>query len=224
MSPSSVVMCTGFQRSGGTSVGWFDAHVWGQLVLVAVDGVELVVSFEGFQPCAFGGFVPAVAGHEFQAQAGGGGGQDGQSANLKTGPSCSAFTERTVLAAGCPSVRCGLAGVTSRDMRLAYNKLVRDRIPEIIQSQGQQPITHVLDNGQYRAALLAKLLEEAQEAQSAPPEDLLSELADVLEVLQALVSAQGMSWDELLSLAARKRSQRGAFADRIFLEYVEQAG
>jgi len=108
-------------------------------------------------------------------------------------------------------------------MRLTYSKLVRDRIPEIIQSDGHQPITHVLDDGQYRAALLAKLVEEAQEAQSAQPEELLPELADVLEVLQALVAAHSMSWDELLSSAARKRAQRGAFADRIFLDYVDQA-
>jgi predicted house-cleaning noncanonical NTP pyrophosphatase (MazG superfamily) len=107
-------------------------------------------------------------------------------------------------------------------MRLTYNKLVRDRIPEIIRSQGHQPVTNVLDDEQYQAALLAKLLEEAQEAQSAPADDLLAELADVLEVLQALVTAQGRSWEELLSVAAGKRAERGAFADRIFLEYVEQ--
>jgi len=81
----------------------------------------------------------------------------------------------------------------------------------------------VLDDDQYPAALLAKLLEEAQEAQSAPAEDLLPELADVLEVLRALVAAQGMGWDELLSLAARKRAERGGFAYRIFLEFVDQA-
>jgi predicted house-cleaning noncanonical NTP pyrophosphatase (MazG superfamily) len=107
-------------------------------------------------------------------------------------------------------------------MRLAYNKLVRDRIPEIIRSQGHQPVTYVLDDEQYQAALLAKLLEEAQEAQSAPADDLLAELADVLEVLQAMVAAQGTSWEELLSVAGGKRAERGAFADRIFLEYVEQ--
>ena len=74
-------------------------------------------------------------------------------------------------------------------MRHVYNKLVRDRVPEIVRSQGHQPITHVLDNDQYQAVLLAKLLKEAQEAQSAPAEDLLSELAAVLEVLQALIAA-----------------------------------
>lgn len=107
-------------------------------------------------------------------------------------------------------------------MRLVYNKLVRDRIPEIIQSQGHRPATRVLEDDEYQAALLAKLLEEAQEAQSAPPEDLPSELADVFEVLQALVAAYGLNWEELISHAASKRAQRGAFAQRIFLDYVEQ--
>jgi predicted house-cleaning noncanonical NTP pyrophosphatase (MazG superfamily) len=108
-------------------------------------------------------------------------------------------------------------------MRLAYNKLVRDRVPEIIRSHGHQPATYVLDDEQFRTALLAKLLEEAQEAKSAPADDLLTELADVLEVLRTLVAVQGRSWKDLLSVAASKRAERGAFADRIFLEYVEQA-
>jgi predicted house-cleaning noncanonical NTP pyrophosphatase (MazG superfamily) len=107
-------------------------------------------------------------------------------------------------------------------MRLVYNKLVRDRIPEIIRSQGHQPVTYVLNDEQYQDALLAKLPEEAQEAKAAPADDLLAELADVLEVLRALVAARGRSWEELLSVAAGKRAERGAFSDRIFLEYVEQ--
>ena len=114
-------------------------------------------------------------------------------------------------------------GVASRDMRVAYNKLVRDKIPAIIQAAGDQPITRILDERAYQVALLAKLIEEAQEAYAAPPQDLPSELADVLEVLQALVAVQDMTWDELLSLAACKRAQRGGFDDRIYLEYVEQA-
>ena len=105
-----------------------------------------------------------------------------------------------------------------------YNKLVRDRIPEIIQADGHQPVTHVLGTDQYRAALLAKLVEEAQEAQQAPDGELAAELADVLEVLQALVVAtDGMTWDKLQELAAAKRTQRGGFEQRLFLEYVDQA-
>ena len=107
-------------------------------------------------------------------------------------------------------------------MRLDYHKLVRDGIPHIIEAGGGQPVTRVLDQADYRAALRAKLMEEAEEAQAAPDRQLRSELADVLEVLQALTAAHGMSWDDVVAEAARKRDERGGFDQRIFLEYVDQ--
>jgi predicted house-cleaning noncanonical NTP pyrophosphatase (MazG superfamily) len=108
-------------------------------------------------------------------------------------------------------------------MKVPYNKLVRDRILEIIRADGHQPVTRILDEAGYRSALLAKLLEEAQEASTAPAGDLPAELADVLEVMQALVSDLGMTWEVFLSIAAGKRAERGAFDHRIFLEYVDSA-
>jgi predicted house-cleaning noncanonical NTP pyrophosphatase (MazG superfamily) len=108
-------------------------------------------------------------------------------------------------------------------MRVAYNKLIRDRIPQIIEAGGHRPVTHVLDEDSYHAALLTKLVEEAQEAGTAAADDLPRELADVIEVLQALAVSAKITWDELLSLAADKRSQRGGFEQRLFLEYVEEA-
>ena len=72
----------------------------------------------------------------------------------------------------------------------------------------------------YRQALLAKLIEEAQEASHATAGDLPSELADVLEVLRALTVTAGMSWPQLLALAEDKRRRRGGFERRIFLESV----
>jgi predicted house-cleaning noncanonical NTP pyrophosphatase (MazG superfamily) len=108
-------------------------------------------------------------------------------------------------------------------MRVDYNKLVRDRIPEIIGSHGDRAVTRVLDEADYRDALLTKLVEEAGEASSARAEELPAELADVLEVLQALAKALDMTWEQLLALVANKRTRRGAFEGRIFLEYVEQA-
>ena len=107
-------------------------------------------------------------------------------------------------------------------MRVAHHKLVRDQIPQIIAADGGQPVTRVLDQAGYRAALRTKLLEEAREAQEAPDGRLASELADVLEVLKALAAAYDMSWDEVVSEADRKRAERGGFDDRIFLEYVDQ--
>ena len=97
-------------------------------------------------------------------------------------------------------------------MRVDYNKLVRDRIPEIIGSRGDRAVTRVLDEADYRDALLAKLVEEAREASSARAEELPAELADVLEVLQALAKALGMTWEQLLALAANKRTRREALS------------
>ena len=107
-------------------------------------------------------------------------------------------------------------------MRLAYRKLVRDGIPRIIEAGGGQPVTRVLDQAGYLAALRVKLMEEAEEAQAVSDMQLRSELADVLEVLQALTAAHGMSWEDVVAEAARKRDERGGFHQRIFLEYVDQ--
>jgi predicted house-cleaning noncanonical NTP pyrophosphatase (MazG superfamily) len=71
-------------------------------------------------------------------------------------------------------------------MPVPYRKLVRDRIPAIIQAEGRHPVTRGLDEAGYRQALLDKLVEEAGEAARASAADLPGELADVLEVLRAL--------------------------------------
>jgi hypothetical protein len=59
---------------------------------------------------------------------------------------------------------------------------------------------------------------------AAPDRQLRSELADVLEVLRALAAAHGVSWEDVVAEAARKRDERGGFDQRIFLEYVDQVG
>ncbi len=79
-------------------------------------------------------------------------------------------------------------------MRVAHHKLVRDQIPGIIAAAGRQPVTLVLDQADYQAALRTKLLEEAREAQEAAGGQLASELADVLEVLKALAAAGLRRW------------------------------
>ena len=107
-------------------------------------------------------------------------------------------------------------------MPVRHNKLVRDRIPEIIQAQGQHPVTRILDNASYQEALLAKLAEETRETQEPAAEDLPDELADIVEVIQALATAVGMSWVQLLALAADKRT--AAAASRADLPRNREAG
>ena len=99
-----------------------------------------------------------------------------------------------------------------------YNKLVRDKIPEIIEEDGKNCKTRILSDEEYIAALEEKLNEEVAEYQA---DKNLEEMADVLEVLQAICIARGYSLEELEALRAKKANERGGFADKIFLEYVE---
>jgi predicted house-cleaning noncanonical NTP pyrophosphatase (MazG superfamily) len=64
-------------------------------------------------------------------------------------------------------------------MRVTYNKLIRDRIPEIIEADGLHTVTRILGDADYRPALLAKLVEEARKAEDAAADELAGELADV---------------------------------------------
>lgn len=99
-----------------------------------------------------------------------------------------------------------------------YNKLVRDKIPEIIEKDGKRCKTRILTNEEYVASLEAKLDEEVAEYQA---DKNLEEMADILEVLQAICIARGYSLEELEALRAKKSDERGGFVEKIFLEYVE---
>ena len=99
-----------------------------------------------------------------------------------------------------------------------YNKLVRDKIPEIIMKSGKTAHCHVLDNNEYIAELDRKLNEECAEYQS---DKSIEELADMLEVMYAIAEARGYSVAELERVRLEKAEKRGGFSERIFLEYVE---
>ena len=95
-----------------------------------------------------------------------------------------------------------------------FDKLVRDKIPEIIRASGQTPVTRVLDREEYLSCLEAKLDEEVREFhESKAPE----ELADILEVVYALAQAHGCTEQELMEIYGRKHEARGGFSERIFL-------
>ena len=94
-----------------------------------------------------------------------------------------------------------------------YNKLVRDRIPEIIEAGGERPIVRILEDGEYIRCLEEKLDEEVGEYHR---DRNLEELADILEVVYALADGIG-SRDELLEIYQKKHAARGGFGKRIYL-------
>lgn len=98
-----------------------------------------------------------------------------------------------------------------------YNKLVRDKIPEIIRNSGKDCTIRRAEDDEYYRLLQEKLSEEVKEfLDSDSPE----ELADILEVMKALASTKGISWGKVESLAEEKVEERGAFSERIVLEAV----
>ena len=101
--------------------------------------------------------------------------------------------------------------------RTVHNKLVRDRIPEIIEASGRICVAGMLPDDAYIRALDAKLNEELAEYQQSKS---LEELADLLEVMGAVGKARGYTWDELTRVRKEKRAARGAFDKRIFLTEV----
>ena len=103
-------------------------------------------------------------------------------------------------------------------MPTEYDKLIRDRIPEIMDRAGVAYEIDTLDDAAYLAALRAKLVEEAQEAAEAPgAAELTKELGDVLEVVAALTAAAGLDADAIETVRARRREERGGFERRIRL-------
>lgn len=97
-------------------------------------------------------------------------------------------------------------------------KLVRDGIPAIIRASGQTPQVRVLAESEYQSAVFDKLLEEATELQCAPVAEQLGEAADVYEVLLAAADTMGITMDEIVMAAQQKRTERGGFRERLWLD------
>ena len=102
-------------------------------------------------------------------------------------------------------------------MKTAYNKLVRDRIPEIIARSGNTCDTRILDDDEYLQMLDMKLNEELAEYQESKS---MEELADLLEVIRAVAAARGSSIQEVEQIRRQKAEKRGGFEKRILLTAV----
>jgi predicted house-cleaning noncanonical NTP pyrophosphatase (MazG superfamily) len=106
-------------------------------------------------------------------------------------------------------------------VREHFDKLVRDRIPEIIRAEGRTCQLEILDDETYLVALMQKLVEEAQELTGAAAEKRKGELADILEVLEAIIAALGYDLAEIREQQRNKRAERGGFEGKIRLLWVE---
>ena len=98
-----------------------------------------------------------------------------------------------------------------------YNKLVRDRIPEIIESSGKICTTEILSPEEYLRMLDAKLDEELAEYHK---DQNIEELADLLEAIRSAAKARGYTTEDLERVRAEKAAKRGAFEKRILLKEV----
>ena len=102
-----------------------------------------------------------------------------------------------------------------------FNKLVRDRIPEIIENNGEVAQTRILSDEEYLFELNKKIQEElAEYIESGEVE----ELADLEEVLRAILDAKNISYGDFENLRQAKVDRRGAFKQKVFLESTKQFG
>lgn len=101
-----------------------------------------------------------------------------------------------------------------------YNKLVRDKIPEIIKNNNEKPVVRTLNDEEFKSELEKKLLEEYNEVLEANGQSRIEELADMLEIITSLAKLEKKSLDDVIEMANRKKEKKGAFEYKIFLEKV----
>ena len=102
-----------------------------------------------------------------------------------------------------------------------HNKLVRDKIPEIIKKENRRPITRLLKNEEYINELNKKLQEEVKEYLE---DNNVEELADIVEVIYGILDSKNVTIEEFETIRKSKVEKRGAFKERIFLEKVLEYG
>ncbi len=107
--------------------------------------------------------------------------------------------------------------------RKIYNKLIRDKIPEIIKSKGHSPKVSVLKESDYREALKVKMAEEAKELVEAETrEEVLNELSDIQELILAIAQNYDLAVGEVEKKREEKLQERGGFKKKLLLEYVDE--
>lgn len=100
-----------------------------------------------------------------------------------------------------------------------YNKLVRDKITDIIEADGRIAKYRILDENEYRQELNKKLQEEVKEYLE---DNNVEELADIVEVIYGILNSMDVSIKEFEKIRINKQEKRGAFEKKIYLEEAEE--
>ncbi len=104
-------------------------------------------------------------------------------------------------------------------MLYTYNKLIRDNIVKIMEDKGCKVTYEILDDERYGEELDKKLKEEVNEYLS---DYSVEEMADIMEVIYAILEYRGMSMEEVEKARIKKRDRKGAFKNKVFLKEVEE--
>lgn len=103
-----------------------------------------------------------------------------------------------------------------------YNKLVRDKILELIESEGLAYDARILESSELLSEVKEKMIEEAKEFRAAKTvNESVEELADVLELLHTALNVLGVTYEELDKVRQQKKENRGGFEKAIYLVNVE---
>ena len=103
-------------------------------------------------------------------------------------------------------------------MERIYNKLVRDKIPNIKKEKGETPVVRILDEIEYKNELEKKLYEEYKEVIEATGDDRVEEMADMLEVIRALANLENKNLNEVIAIADKKMKNVVLLKKRFFLK------
>ena len=101
--------------------------------------------------------------------------------------------------------------------KIYCNKLIRDRIPEVIIQKGGKYEARVLLKKEFEKELKKKLLEESKEILEAPKKEMINELSDVLEIIKSIASYYKIDFKKVEKYQIKKRKERGGFLKKLFL-------
>lgn len=107
-------------------------------------------------------------------------------------------------------------------IKVFHRKLIRDKIPQVIEAVGDKYEVRIMGKREYEKELKKKLVEEAKELNETPKEKLLNEMADVLELLKSISEFYKINFKLVEEKQVQKRQERGGFKKRIFLIWSSQ--